>query len=175
MIAVVRILVVISVAVFSAAASGCDRDQRPRSKPMTEEDLIEFNKKRAGRESEVLDAFAERHGMDALTTKTGIRYEIYARSGKPDSARTGNAVGVTYKAYLLDSTLVESTGAEPRFFRVGHDDVISGLHEAVTLPALGDSLRMIIPSHLAYGLTGKSPEVPPNAPLLYDLCLVAIR
>lgn len=175
MIFTLRTLIVLCAAGLLAAASGCDRDQRPRSKPMTEDELIEFNKKRAGRESEVLDAFAEKQGMDALKTKTGIRYEIYARSGKPDSARTGNAVGVTYTAYLLDSTLVESTGAKPRFFRVGHDDVISGLHEAVTLTALGDSVRMIIPSHLAYGLTGKSPQVPPNAPLLYDLCLVDIR
>lgn len=162
------------------SASGCDRNSRPRSTPMSKEELIDANKKRANLESSLIDDYVEGMGWDMQSSRTGIRYEVYgsasaAAKSAADSARAGQAVGITYTAFLLDSTQVATTGGEVQYFRVGHDDVISGLHEAVTLLARGDSVRLIIPSFLAYGLTGKSPTIPPNAPLYYDLCLVDIR
>ncbi|MCA1751289.1 MAG: FKBP-type peptidyl-prolyl cis-trans isomerase [Flavobacteriales bacterium] len=157
-----------------AGATGCERNSKKPVRQMTEEDLIELNRSRANRESELLDEYIAERSMEVSKTRTGIRYEIY-HGGGVDTAITGRSVGVTYTAYLLDSTKVESTGDKPRYFRIGQDNVISGLHEAVTLLAKGDSARIIIPSYLAYGLTGDAPTVPPNAPILYDICLVDIR
>jgi FKBP-type peptidyl-prolyl cis-trans isomerase len=80
---------------------------------------------------------------------------------------------VDYQVFLLDSTMVETaTGETRKKFRVGHDDVISGLHEAITLLHVGDSARIIIPSYLAYGLTGNQKNIPPNAALYYNITLV---
>lgn len=157
-----------------AGATGCERNSKKSVRQMTDEDLIDLNRNRANRESELIDEYIAESSMEVSKTKTGIRREIY-HGGGVDTAVTGRSVGVTYTAYLLDSTKVESTGDKPRYFRVGQDNVISGLHEAVTLLAKGDSARIIIPSYLAYGLTGNAPTVPPNAPILYDICLVEIR
>lgn len=155
-------------------ASGCEDAPQKRATPMDKEALIELNKKRASNEQDLLEAWVGEQGWDMKKTKTGLRYQVYA-SGAGDSAVVDNSVGITYSAYLLDQSPVAHTGADVHYFRVGHDDVISGLHEVVTLISRGDSVRVLIPSYLAYGLTGNAPSVPSNAPLYYDLCLVDIR
>lgn len=160
--------------VLLLGASGCEDAPQKRSGQLDKEALIELNRKRASNEQDLLEAWVDKQGWDMRKTKTGLRYQVYA-SAAGDSAVVGNSVGVTYSAYLLDQSPVARTGADVHYFRVGHDDVISGLHEVVTLISRGDSVRVLIPSYLAYGLTGNAPSVPSNAPLFYDLCLVDIR
>jgi len=162
------------------ANTSCERNEKRPPMPNKEE-LMERNKARVGRESAMLNQWIERSGWNMQQTNTGLRYEIYASAGASQEGAhgvrpvQGQGVGVSYKAYLLDSTEVASTAGKVFYFRVGYDDVVSGLHEAVTLLSPGDSARIILPSYLAYGLTGQSPNVPPNAPLLYDLCLVEMQ
>ncbi len=164
----------LSLALLLPGASGCEETPQQRSAPMDKEALIELNKKRASNEQELLEAWVNEQGWDMKKTKTGLRFQVYA-SAAGDSAEVEDNVGITYTAYLLDQSPVARTGTDLHYFRVGHDDVISGLHEVVTLISRGDSVRVLIPSYLAYGLTGNAPSVPSNAPLYYDLCLVDIR
>jgi FKBP-type peptidyl-prolyl cis-trans isomerase len=132
--------------------------------------LIEANRKKVGKEASLIDAFVENSGWEMKETDTGIRYQIYHEGGG-DSVKTGQVVSVIYTCYLLDGTRIDSARADaPKEFRVGESNVVSGLHEAVTLLSEGDSIRFIIPSYQAYGLTGER-NIPPNAALFYDLYL----
>jgi FKBP-type peptidyl-prolyl cis-trans isomerase len=80
---------------------------------------------------------------------------------------------VAYQAYLLDGTRIGGTDLSgPVTFTIGQGEAVSGLHEAVDLLAQGDSARFILPSYLAYGLTGDQERIPPNAAIFYDLVLV---
>jgi len=154
-------------------AAGCEQ-KRSNTLPenYTADDLIEANKRKIGQETTVISDFVERNGWDMKKTATGIRYDIYAH-GTGDSARADMVAAVSYRAFLLDSTYVAGTPkGEVQEFRIGEANVVAGLHEAVTLLHVGDSARIVIPSYLAFGLTGNQINIPPNAALFYDITLV---
>ncbi len=141
----------------------------------TQEQLIEANKRKIDRENVNIDSFIAQTDWRMKETKTGLRYEVY-HHGEGDSARTGMVAEVTYRALLLDGTQVATTPpGETRPVRIGQDDEVTGLHEALGMLAIGDSARFILPSHLAYGLTGLNKKVPPNAAIFYDLHLVDLH
>lgn len=150
---------------------GC-KEKEPRIyREYSKEELLEVNRKKVVSESELIDAYIQHRGWDMEETSTGMRYQIYYKDNGPSPTATMVAT-ITYDAYLLDGTRVETTSISgPISFRIEHDDVISGLHEAVLLLSVGDSGRFIIPSHLAHGLTGDS-HIPSNASLLYEISLV---
>lgn len=155
-------------------SSGCDQKDSSKKKTYTKEELLDANRDLVNSESEKIDRYEEYAGLEMEKTSTGLRYSVY-HEGTGKSAAEGNLVTLSYQSYLLDSTLVADTEISgPLNFRVDQDDVPSGLHEAVKLLQVGDSARLILPPHLAYGLTGTD-KIPPNATLYYDLCLVSIR
>lgn len=157
---------------FLMTAASCGNEDGNTKRMPTKEELIEANRQKISTEAKIIDEFVSKSGWEMNTTKTGIRYDVY-HSGVGASASMGKMATITYTFYLLDGSKVGSTDASgPVTFKLGEGDQISGLHEAVALLQEGDSARFIIPSYLAYGLTGNQNEVPPNAALFYDLALV---
>jgi len=85
-------------------------------------------------------------------------------------------VTISYTISLLDGkTVYETTDAKPKYVRIGRDNVETGLHEALQLMRKGERARFIFPSHLAFGFTGDSGKIPPNASVLYDIHLISIQ
>jgi len=155
-------------------SSACENEATRQHRTYTQEELLEINRKMMSNESNRIDTFISRNEWEMEETSTGLRYEVYHRGVGPKPTTTMIAT-ITYTAYLLDSTQVAKINSlQPKQFRIGHDDVISGLHEGIMLLSVGDSARFVIPSHLAYGLTGDN-NIPPNAALFYDITLVAIQ
>jgi FKBP-type peptidyl-prolyl cis-trans isomerase FkpA len=81
---------------------------------------------------------------------------------------------LTYTISLPDGTECYRNTDKPGSFVIGRDQVESGLHEVLLLMHLGDRAKVILPSHLAFGLTGDSGKIPSHATLIYDLHLVGI-
>lgn len=159
---------------LTLVSSACENDPVHQPRTYTQEELLEANRKMMTNESERIDSFIAKNGWEMEKTSTGLRYNIY-HNGHGATPTTTMIATIAYTAYLLDSTKVGSASiSEPKQFRIGHDDVISGLHEGITLLSVGDSARFVIPSHLAYGLTG-DPNIPPNAALLYDITLLGVQ
>lgn len=158
----------VALAALLSAASCGDRNQVP-AKPLSREQLIEANRQNVIRERERINAWVAQKGYTMRTTHTGLRYEVMGH-GTGDSALTGTLATIAYDAYLLNGERTEGApDRDPLRFRVGQADVVSGLHEALTLLRQGDTARLVLPSHLAYGVTGRLPDVPPNAPLYYEV------
>jgi FKBP-type peptidyl-prolyl cis-trans isomerase len=156
-------------------AASCDDSQNERGRMPSQEQLIEANKKKVGTESRLIDDFVDKSGWKMNVTETGIRYEVYFDSAGT-TAKSRDQVAIHYDLYLLDGTRVGDTKLKgPVQFKVGEGDVVSGLHEAVTYLSEGDSARIILPSYLAFGLTGDQNNIPPNAALFYNLSLVYIN
>lgn len=155
-------------------SASCQEEQARNPKVYSKEELLEINKSRMSGESERIDAYIVQNDLEMQKTETGLRYHIYHAGNGPKPTATMVAT-ITYHAFLLDGTKVESTDfSGPKKFRIEHDDVISGLHEGVLLLSVGDSARFIIPSHLAHGLTGDK-NIPSNATLIYDVALLEIQ
>ena len=109
-------------------------------------------------------------------TSSGLRYKI-EQKGEGAKAEKGKTVSVHYKGMLSDGTVFDSSYKrnEPIEFPLGQGHVISGWDEGIQLLNVGDHARFVIPSHLGYGERGAGGVIPPNATLIFDVELVAVK
>ena len=124
------------------------------------------------KQKEMLDKVAA--GYDE--TESGLRYQILQK-GDGKKAFKGAGVSVHYKGQLLDGTVFDSSykRKEPIDFNVGLGQVIAGWDEGIQLLQVGDKARFVIPSNLAYGSAGAGGVIPPNATLIFDVELMAVK
>lgn len=109
-------------------------------------------------------------------TESGLRYQIIQNGGgaKPT---TGQIVSVHYKGQLPDGTVFDSSYKRnaPIDFPIGQGQVIPGWDEGIMLLGVGDKARLVIPSELGYGSRGAGGVIPPDATLIFDVELVAVK
>lgn len=138
-------------------------------------DLVAMNKAKHEAEIVEINEFVKNKGWNVTTTGTGLRYWIY-EEGNGAQAKTDDIVSIAYKVQQFDGKLLyEATKEKPGSFKVGQDNVESGLHEMLLLMKVGDKAKVILPSYLAFGFTGDSNKVSHDMPLVYDLELVSIQ
>lgn len=159
------------------ALSGCGPDasrSNIKQAPTAKDDLITQHRQAVRLEDRDIALYIERHGLVTVKSGTGVHVQLLRDSpGEPVSRE--QAVMVNYRLELLngDTAYVTAPGA-PETFRVEHDDVESGLHEAIQLLSPGDSAVIIIPSYRAHGLVGDLDRVPPRSTVVYRLGLVRV-
>lgn len=73
---------------------------------------------------------------------------------------------------MFDSNLNRN---EPFDFSLGRGRVIPGWDEGVQGMQVGGVRRLTIPPELAYGSRGAGVVIPPNAALIFEVQLLAIR
>ncbi|WP_191906311.1 FKBP-type peptidyl-prolyl cis-trans isomerase [Hymenobacter baengnokdamensis] len=87
----------------------------------------------------------------------------------------GQTVSVLYTGTLLDGTVFDASsqnGNLPVTFVVGSGQVIAGFDEGISLMRIGEKATLLIPSGLAYGSAGRSPNIPPNSIVRFDVEVV---
>jgi FKBP-type peptidyl-prolyl cis-trans isomerase FkpA len=143
--------------------------------PVTiKEDLIKTHQNLHRQEEQDIDAYAKRRNLNMKISGTGLRYLIL-KDGEGEKAVKGDLVTVNYRVELLDGTLCYSSDKKGvQTFTVEKDQVESGIHEGIKLLAQGGKAKFILPSHLAYGLTGDQDKIPPQSPVVYDIELIEI-
>ncbi|HEA30538.1 MAG TPA: peptidylprolyl isomerase [Leeuwenhoekiella sp.] len=109
-------------------------------------------------------------------TDSGLRYKIIQK-GDGKKAEKGKTVSVHYKGQLADGTVFDSSYKrnEPIDFQLGAGQVIAGWDEGIHMLQVGDKARFVIPSDLGYGSRGAGGVIPPNATLIFDLELMAVK
>ncbi len=158
------------------SSAGCKNktQQDGQTRSYTKEELMDMNRNRVGVEMDLIDDFVGKTGWKMKKTETGLLYDVYHSTGG-DLAIPGQYAEISFNCYLLDGTVIESTAVNGnRKFLIGEDQMVNGIHEGVTLMAVGDSARFIVPSFLAYGLTGDQNKIPSNAALVFDLSLESL-
>lgn len=88
-------------------------------------------------------------------------------------------ITVAYTGWLYDASRPDGKGTQfdtgAAFpFQLGTNSVIRGWEQGVPGMRVGGQRRLVIPSDLAYGSAGRSPQIPPNAPLVFDITLISI-
>jgi FKBP-type peptidyl-prolyl cis-trans isomerase len=151
------------------------RERQPEDKPSDyKESLINANKELVRTESEQIDDFIARHGWQMTETATGLRYMVYKKGIGP-TGQKGKVVKLNYSMTLLTGDTVYSSSSDgPMQFVAGQGQVISGLEEAILLLNVGDRAKIIIPSHLAFGLIGDQNKIRHKASLVYDVEFVTM-
>ncbi|MDF1860682.1 MAG: FKBP-type peptidyl-prolyl cis-trans isomerase [Verrucomicrobiales bacterium] len=128
--------------------------------------------KKAALVQKVLDENAKKDGV--TTTDSGLQYEVL-NEGDGEKPSATDKVKVHYHGTLTDGTVFDSSvdRGEPISFPL--DGVIKGWTEGVQLMPVGSKFRFLIPSELAYGERGSPPVIGPNAPLFFEVELLAIE
>ncbi len=163
-------LVVALLALLPACRNGSDSAaKQPRH--WTEKELIAFNRKLLRQEKKRINAFIKSRHWKMKETGTGLRYQVLA-PGKGPRVRTGQVVTIRYSTELLDGRKLDSG---IKTFKVGFGGVESGLEEGILLMRKGEEARFVLPSHLAYGLSGDGNKIPPHAPLVYVVELLKLK
>lgn len=123
-------------------------------------------------QEEELDKMAK--GFDS--TASGLRYNII-REGDGKKPEKGQTVSVHYEGSLLNGQVFDSSykRKKPIDFKLGTGQVISGWDEGIALLKVGGKARFVIPPDLGYGNTGAGGVIPPNATLLFDVELMAVK
>ena len=65
--------------------------------------------------------------------------------------------------------------ASTEFYKIDHSELETGLQEGLKKMRLGEKAILIIPSHLAHGLTGDQSKILPFTPLVIDITLKELR
>ena len=116
----------------------------------------------------------------AVTTPSGLKY-IDVKVGTGASPRTGQTCVMNYTGWLynggkkgakFDSSLDHG---EPFEFKIGMHQVIAGWDEGVATMKVGGKRTLIIPPALGYGARGAGGVIPPNATLMFDVDLLAVK
>jgi len=96
--------------------------------------------------------------------------------GDGPKAEPGMLARVSYTLRLITGDVVYTSGeGGPMEFLIGKGGVESGLEEAILLLRAGDKAKIVIPSHLGFGLAGDDHKIPPKATLIYDIELLSIN
>ncbi len=119
--------------------------------------------------------------MDKITrTATGLGYEVLTPGTGPKPT-TGQTVTVHYTGYLdnngelgrkFDSSIDRG---QPFSTQIGVGRVIAGWDQGLLNMQVGETCRLYIPANLGYGARGAGAAIPPNANLIFDVQLLAVR
>ena len=115
-----------------------------------------------------------------MTTPSGLQI-IDAKVGTGASPKPGQTCVMHYTGWLyengqkgkkFDSSVDRN---EPFEFPIGQKRVIAGWDEGVATMKVGGKRTLIIPPALGYGARGAGGVIPPNATLMFDVELLAVK
>ena len=127
---------------------------------MTDDTLVNYNLRIVETESQAIDDFIGRYHWKMTTSQTGLRYMII-KTGEGPKPGQGQVAVLRYDLKLLTGESVYSSAATgPMEFVIGTGSVVNGLEEGVLMLRQGGSAKLIVPSHLAFGLLGDMKKIP---------------
>ena len=112
----------------------------------------------------------------AHSTDSGLMYVERQRGTGPLPVR-GAQVTAHYDGRLLDGSPFDSSynRGVPITFQVGVGQVVKGWDEAFLTMRKGEKRTLIVPYWLGYGVSGRTPNIPPRATLVFEVERVDFR
>jgi FKBP-type peptidyl-prolyl cis-trans isomerase len=139
------------------------------------ESLVKANRYLVQKETEDIENYIKRHQWTMQETGSGLRYWIY-EAGDGPVAKRGMVAELAYKVWLINGEMVYDAERDGlKSFLIGKGGVESGLEEAILLMRKGDKARLVIPSHLAWGLLGDQKKIPPRTAIVYEMELLNLK
>ncbi len=161
---------------LSIVLVACSSSTEKKEIDWTKQKSIEMNQRIAQKEKLNIAMYLEHRKMlNMQQTGSGLYYGIYKKTDG-DSAKTGMEAGVKYIiTFLNGDTCYVTPKDEIVYFKIDKTDIESGVQEGVKKMKLGEKAILIIPSHLAHGITGDNNKIPPITPLVIDLELKELK
>ena len=107
-----------------------------------------------------------------VSLPSGMQYKVLKEGSGKKPVET-DTVEVNYRGTLIDGTEFDSSGGQPVSLKV--DAVIGGWKEALQLMPAGSKWQLFVPPQLAYGERGIGGKIGPNATLVFEVELLAVK
>jgi FKBP-type peptidyl-prolyl cis-trans isomerase FkpA len=146
------------IALFLLSGQSCVKDKACVDKTVASED------------GEML-AFAAANAMTPVRHSSGLYYQIVA-GGSGQTPNLGSVISVTYTGKRMDGTIFEQVGAPTALFPLSQ--FIPGWQLGLQQIQKGGTIKLIIPSSLAYGCKGFQ-AIPGNAILYFEVTLADVQ
>jgi FKBP-type peptidyl-prolyl cis-trans isomerase len=160
--------------------SAC-RDQKPTGsvvssseEPKEDKDApyVEGNKNIMRRENEEMQMFIQRYGWEMQRTPTGLYIQIL-EPGTGDLFKENDRVTLKYRTFLLSGEQIYSSDSNGvKTFLVNRSEEIDALHEAAQMLRPEAKARLVIPSHLGYGVAGDGDRIQGLQPFMMEITVL---
>lgn len=122
--------------------------------------------------NDAIDKAAKEKG--AVKTSSGMVYKSI-KDGKGKSPTAVSTVEVNYRGTLTNGKEFDSSYKRNQSISFPLSGVIPCWTEGVQLMKVGGKAQLVCPPELAYGARGAGRDVPPNATLIFEVELLAIK
>ena len=123
-----------------------------------------------------LQKYLKDNNVTVSPTASGV-YLIESQKGEGIKIDTGCQVKFQFKVALIDGKQLFSSyeRPEPIKFRFGKKVDTRGMEEAIGLLKKGSKAKIIVPSKMAFGETGRGSIVPPYSTLVYEVEILDVQ
>lgn len=157
-----RVSVVLLLALAGGAAlSSCSKDDDPVSADYSAADDVLIK-----------NYLTTNNITTAQKQPSGLYFVPIVTNTSAPLTATGQVVSMVYTGQLLDGTVFGATSQQnnyPLNFIFGVNRLLTGIEQGIALMHKGDKALLLIPSGLAYGPSGASPNIPANAVLRFEV------
>jgi FKBP-type peptidyl-prolyl cis-trans isomerase len=125
-------------------------------------------------EDERIERYLKKKGLKVSDkTNSGLRVIYQSEPVSQDTVKNGDIVEIKYKGMFLNDFVFDA-GVNPLKVTLGTKAVVSGFEEGIKKLKKGQKAKIIFPSALGYGTTGRG-SIPPYTPLMFDIELSKIN
>lgn len=156
---------------------GCNggKTSDEQNRQIDTETLIRMNQELLSKEMKAIVAYARANQWNYIQLENGVLYEII-QTGNGVKAKSSDLVSFSFKMYNLEDEQIYSSDVNgPKTFVIDYNEIEAGLNDIAKVLNEGDSLRMILPPHMAFGVPGDGKKVPARASIVYYLKLLSIQ
>ena len=142
------------------------------AKEESESPYMEGNRNIMRRENEEMQMFIRRYGWEMERTPTGLYVQVLEPGvGKPFAE--GDRVAMRCRTFLLTGEQIYRDDSDSlRVFTVDRSEEIGALHEAAKLLSPGAKARLVVPSHLGYGVSGDGDRIAGLQPFMMEITVM---
>jgi len=132
--------------------------------------------RRMAQEGKSITDYIKLKNITEKPTETGL-YILRQQEGEGNIAQWGDEVTIHYIIRNIKEEQLESTYdyGQPITFKIGSNQMIPAIEEAVMTMAKGSKVTLVTPSALAFGEYEMGDVLPPYSPLIIDLELIDVK
>ncbi len=147
---------------------------------ITEEEIqaerMKLDQEKQLEEQKIINDYIATNNITVEPTQSGL-YIIPIEKGNGKKVEAGQVAVVHYTGTLTNGQVFDSSVQrdEPFEFPLGQHRVIQAWDEAVATMRVGDKIKIVSPSNLAYGSRGAGGMIAPFSTLVFEIKLIGIK
>ncbi len=163
------------VLLFSCNEKSSHSEVKAENRREQRESAIDLNRQVLAIEDQQINQYVTRYNWPVKCTGSGLRVYVY-KKGNGKQIKNKARVEAAYDLRLLDGRKIENSAIDGNMqITMDKTTIETGLYEAFLMLRVGDKAKIILPSHLAFGVTGDGSRIPPRAVLVYDIEILKVN